>query len=134
LTVASLHTIMQSTPLTRPMPAIEAGAGRAVCAVAVRVEAQRRQGRQFQKGCAGVQQHLHAFAWQQLAASGMALAGHLAAAFGDFRELHPQVVDHGAHGSGVGLEVGGSGVEFAFQNGHVHPLVVALHHGARVQA
>ena len=83
---------------------------------------------------AGVQQHLHPVARQQLAASGVAITGHLAATFGDFRELHPQVIDHGAHGRGVGLKVGGSGVEFAFQNGHVHPLVVALHHGARVQA
>jgi hypothetical protein len=120
---------MQSTPLTRPDAGHDAGARRVVV-----VHVQRGQRRQFQERRARVQQHLHPVARQQLAASGVAIAGHRAAAFGDFRELHPQVVDHGAHGSGVGLEIGGSGVEFAFQNGHVHPLVVALHHGARVQA
>ena len=55
----------------------QAGAGR----VAV-VHAVRGQGRQFQEGRAGVQQHLHALARQQLAARQVLVARVLATAFG----------------------------------------------------
>jgi hypothetical protein len=125
-----LQTIMQSTPLTRPMPAIEAGAGRVVV-----VQVQRGQRREFEERRAGVEQHLHAVARQQLAAPGVPAARATSPPpSATLASLDVEVLTSARMACSVGLEVGGSGVEFGLQNGHVHPLVVALHHGARGQA
>jgi hypothetical protein len=64
--VASLATIRHSRPATRPMPVTMPRAGR----VAV-VEFPRRQRRQFQKGCAGVEQAVDACAHKELALLGV---------------------------------------------------------------
>ena len=85
----------------------QAGAGR----VAV-VHAECGQRRDFKKRRAGVKQHLHPVARQQLAAGGVPCAGHFATASSRLGELHMQVIDQRTHGSGIGLKVGGTGVEF----------------------
>ena len=92
----------------------QAGAGRVAL-----VHAERGQWRDFEERRAGVEQHLHAVAWQQLAARRVPGAGHFAPASGGLGELHMQVIDQRAHGAGIGLEVGGTGVEFGFERGHV---------------
>ena len=88
------------------------------CRCRVVVQVQRGQRGHFQKRGAGVQQHFHAFARQQLAAGGVLGARGLAAA-----QRHPfyvgtQVIDQRLHGRGMGLEVGGTGIELGRNDGH----------------
>ena len=52
-----------------------------------------RQRRQFEKGGAGIDQEIDALAGQHLAARGMPLARHLAAAAGDLVELFAELGD-----------------------------------------
>jgi hypothetical protein len=60
--------IMQRTPDTMPMPAIDAAAEHALLAVVGRVQTEAGQGGQFQEGRTGVEQQRQALARQQLAA------------------------------------------------------------------
>ena len=84
------------------------------CVVVVHV--QRGQRGQFEERRAGVQQHLHALAGQQLAPRGVLGACRFAAALGDLVKLGAQVIHQRAHGGGVGQKVGRAGVELGVEN------------------
>jgi len=90
----------------------QAGAGRAVAAVAVGIHAQGGQRREFQKRCSRIKQHPHPLARQQFAARLVFGARHLATAQGNPGQLHMKIVHQRAHGGGIGLKIGGTGVEF----------------------
>ncbi len=75
-------------------------------------------GREFEKGCARIEQAVDALARQQLAARDMLLAVLLRAALGDLRGLLAQVVNQGLHGGDVGAVVVGAGIEFGLDDGH----------------
>ncbi len=82
------------------------------------VHVEGRQGRDFQKGRAGVEQHLHTVTRQQLATGCVLGSGGFATALGHALQVGTQVIDHGLHGSGVGRKFGRAGVELGVQNGH----------------
>jgi hypothetical protein len=99
----------------------DAGCGRGVV-----VHLERGQLGEFEEGRAGIEQHLHAVARQQLAARDMLGAGSFAAALGERGHPGAQVVDQGLHGRRVGFEILAARIEFALDVGHCRPLLVVL--------
>ena len=108
--VADNHAVHAADPANAGN---QPGAGRVVA-----IQIERGQGREFQKRRAGVQQHVHPLARQQLAARRVLGARRFAAAQRHLFQVQAQIVDQGAHGCGVGQEVGGAGVELALQKRH----------------
>jgi len=80
--------------------------------------AQRRQRANLQKGRAGVEQALHPLAWEELAPCGVAFTRSRPPAQGRLGLLRAQVVHHGLHGLGMGLEFVAAGVELGGEDGH----------------
>ena len=75
------------------------------------IEAVGGQRRQFEKRGAGIDQQVDALARQHLAARGMPLARHLAAAAGHDLELVAKLGDEAAHHVGVAGKLGGCGID-----------------------
>ena len=76
---------------------------------------------EFQKRRAGVNQAFDALARQQLAARGVLLARVFRAADGDLRDFFLQVGDGGAQRGGVRLELVGTRIDLAVDDGHACP-------------
>ena len=116
MTVASLATMTQVVPSTRPMPGDDPGARRVVVVQAVGGERAQLEERR-----PGVEQPVDPFADRELAA--LAVAGDRAlvaagAAARDRRLAGTQVGDEGRHRVVVGARLGGGGIEPAAQDGH----------------
>ena len=86
------------------------------CRVLVHIP--RGELRQLEKWRAGIEQHLHAVARQQLAACDVLGARFRAAADRDLRDLLLEVGRLGAHRIGVGPELGTAWVEPGLEDGH----------------
>jgi hypothetical protein len=100
------------------MPTITPAQGALSVPSRVGVHVERGQRAQLEEGRPRVQQHLHAVARQQLAARRVLGARRVATAQRGLDHLCLEVVDHRAHGLGIGLEVGGTGVELCLQDRH----------------
>ena len=72
----------------------------------------------FQKGRARIEQSVDTLTWQQLAPRQMPLLRLLTAALADLRQQLLQLIDKRAHGSAVGGEVGGAGMDLCIQHAH----------------
>src|SRR5690606_27219333 len=92
----------------------DAGARRGIV-----IDVMRGHRRELEEGRARIEQALDPFARQQLAAREVLGACRFAAAPGRARQLHAQVIDLGAHGLRVFLELRGPGVDSRFNDRHV---------------
>jgi hypothetical protein len=82
------------------------------------VHAEGREWRQFEKRGAGVEQHFHPVAGQQLAAGDVLRAGRLASAQPDPRLPGLQFVDQRTQRSSVGCEFSTFPIDFGFEHRH----------------
>ena len=115
---AALHCgVVAHDHAVDPADAADTGNQASARRVAV-VHTQGRQRRQLEKRGAGVKQHLHPVARQQFAARRVTRAGGFAATRGSALDLHAQVVDQGAHGTRIGLEISRTWIELRLDGGH----------------
>jgi hypothetical protein len=82
------------------------------------IEAEGCERREFEKGGAGIDQQIDAFARQHLAARRMAAARDLAATAGNHLQLLPEVGDQRSHRCGVLRVAFRAPVDFGMKNGH----------------
>ena len=75
------------------------------------IEAVGRQRRKLEKRRAGIDQQVDALTRQHLAARGVPVARHLAAAASHLAEFLPELCDQGAHGFGVAGKIGRCGID-----------------------
>ncbi len=91
----------------------QAGTGRLLA-----VHRMGRQRGQLQKGRAGIEQHLHPLAWEQLASRHMPGTRGLTASGGGLGQLQLQVFHGRLHLSSMSRKVGRSRIESSLKDGH----------------
>ncbi len=91
-----------------------AGGGRCIAAILVLVDVIGGQLRKLHERRAGIKQHLHPLARQQLAARHMLFARSVATTLGDLRDLLTQIIHQQIKRAGIFLEFFAAWVQLAF--------------------